>query len=73
MVRADLQDLDPQDGQVGVVCRGRSRNLRTIRGKYSNDDIEINIVGFAKLVGDVIEGPDHGDRLLCDCLCHHRA
>jgi uncharacterized protein len=55
MVRADLQDLDPKTGPVGVAMP-RSPRLEDIRAKYSNDDIEINIVGFAKLVGDVVEG-----------------
>ena len=55
MVRADLQDLDPQTGK-SVSYAEVARQLEAIRAKYSNDDIEINIVGFAKLVGDVIEG-----------------
>ena len=55
MVRADLQDTDPKTGQpVSYVQIARS--LEDIRAKYSNADIEINIVGFAKLVGDVVEG-----------------
>ena len=55
MVRADLQDLDPQTGK-SVSYADVAQHLEDIRAKYSNDDIEINIVGFAKLVGDVIEG-----------------
>ncbi|WP_397456443.1 RND family transporter [Pseudomonas versuta] len=55
MVRADLQDLDPQTGKP-VSYAEVAKRLEDIRAKYSNDDIEINIVGFAKLVGDVIEG-----------------
>ena len=55
MVRADLQDLDPQTGK-SVSYAEVARHLEDIRAKYSNDDIEINIVGFAKLVGDVIDG-----------------
>ena len=55
MVRADLQDLDPQTGK-SVSYADVAKHLEDIRAKYSNADIEINIVGFAKLVGDVIEG-----------------
>ena len=55
MVRADLQDLDPHTGKP-VSYAEVAKRLEDIRAKYSNDDIEINIVGFAKLVGDVIEG-----------------
>ena len=55
MVRADLQDMDPQTGK-SVSYAEVAQRLEDIRAKYSNDDIEINIVGFAKLVGDVVEG-----------------
>ncbi len=30
--------------------------LEAIRQKYENDDIEIHIIGFAKIVGDIAEG-----------------
>ncbi|MDD2054066.1 MMPL family transporter [Pseudomonas putida] len=55
MVRADLQDLDPQTGQP-VNYAEVAQRLEDIRAKYANAQIEINIVGFAKLVGDVVEG-----------------
>ncbi|HWD32892.1 MAG TPA: MMPL family transporter [Pseudomonas sp.] len=55
MVRADLQDLDPQTGKPVDYAQVAQR-LEDIRAKYSNAQIEINIVGFAKLVGDVVEG-----------------
>ena len=55
MVRADLQDVDPKTGQP-VSYVDVARSLEDIRTKYSSADIEINIVGFAKLVGDVVEG-----------------
>ncbi|MDN7141349.1 MMPL family transporter [Pseudomonas sp. JQ170] len=55
MVRADLQDLDPQTGKP-VDYALVAQRLEDIRAKYGNDQIEINIVGFAKLVGDVVEG-----------------
>ncbi|MNJ28875.1 putative membrane protein YdgH [compost metagenome] len=55
MVRADLQDLDPQTGKP-VDYALVAQRLEDIRAKYGSDQVEINIVGFAKLVGDVVEG-----------------
>ncbi|UVE17410.1 MMPL family transporter [Pseudomonas sp. LS44] len=55
LVRADLQDIDPKTGKP-VSYVEVSKRLEDIRAKYSNDKIEINIVGFAKLVGDVVDG-----------------
>jgi predicted RND superfamily exporter protein len=55
MVRADLQDTDPKTGQP-VSYVDIAKRLEEVRGKYNSPDIEINIVGFAKLVGDVVEG-----------------
>ncbi|QCI13014.1 RND family transporter [Pseudomonas putida] len=55
LVRADLQDSDPRTGQpVSYVEVGK--RLEDIRARYASADIEINVVGFAKLVGDVVEG-----------------
>lgn len=55
LVRADLQDIDPKTGE-SVNYVEVAKRLEDIRTKYSNDQIEINIVGFAKLVGDVVDG-----------------
>ena len=55
MVRADLQDTDPKTGQP-VDYVEIAQRLEEIRAKYGSDTLEINIVGFAKLVGDVVEG-----------------
>ncbi|MBM5456509.1 MMPL family transporter [Pseudomonas sp. P66] len=55
LVRADLQDTDPKTGKP-VSYVDIAQRLEDIRSRYSNDDIEINVVGFAKLVGDVVEG-----------------
>ncbi|MFJ4387781.1 RND family transporter [Pseudomonas sp. NPDC089408] len=55
MVRADLQDTDPQTG-TAVDYVDVAQRLEAIRAKYSSDQVEINIVGFAKLVGDVVDG-----------------
>ncbi len=55
MVRADLQDVDPQTGK-SVSYVEVAQRLEAIRAKYSSEQIDINIVGFAKLVGDVVDG-----------------
>ncbi|KRW57438.1 efflux RND transporter permease subunit [Pseudomonas sp. TTU2014-080ASC] len=55
MVRADLQDTDPKTGKA-VSYTDIAESLEAIRAKYNSDNIEINVVGFAKLVGDVVEG-----------------
>ncbi|AYG45398.1 RND family transporter [Pseudomonas sp. Leaf58] len=55
MVRADLQDIDPQTGKP-VDYVEVAKRLEELRAKYASADIEISIVGFAKLVGDVVEG-----------------
>ncbi|MEG0964264.1 MAG: efflux RND transporter permease subunit [Pseudomonas sp.] len=55
LVRADLQDSDPKTGQP-VSYVEIAQRLEDIRARYSSADIEINVVGFAKLVGDVVEG-----------------
>lgn len=55
LVRADLQDIDPKTGQK-VSYTEVAQRLEEIRARYNNEQIEINIVGFAKLVGDVVEG-----------------
>ncbi|MEN5037512.1 MMPL family transporter [Pseudomonas sp. TWI929] len=55
LVRADLQDNDPRTGQP-VSYVEVAKRLEDIRARYASADIEINVVGFAKLVGDVVEG-----------------
>jgi len=57
LVRADLQDSDLRTGQP-VSYVEVAKRLEDIRARYNSPDIEINVVGFAKLVGDVVEGLD---------------
>lgn len=55
MVRADLQEINPDTGeQVSYV--EISHQLEKIRSTFENDDIAIDIVGFSKLTGDVVDG-----------------
>jgi predicted RND superfamily exporter protein len=57
LVRADLQDSDLRTGQP-VSYVEVAKRLEDIRARYNSPDIDINVVGFAKLVGDVVEGLD---------------
>jgi len=56
IVLAPLQDINPKTG-LPLDYRELSRLLEdNIREKYSSDNITIRIVGFAKVVGDLIDG-----------------
>ena len=55
LVRADLLEVDPSTGKK-LDYADVSHKLEEIRAKYSNDHIDIQIIGFAKVVGDVMEG-----------------
>jgi hypothetical protein len=56
VILAPLQDKNPETG-LPLDYRVLSDKLeQDIREKYDNDTINIRIVGFAKVVGDLIEG-----------------
>ena len=59
LIRASLQeydrDKDPDEEQAVDYWKVQQM-LEDIRDKYENENIEINIIGFAKLLGDVIYG-----------------
>lgn len=55
MVRADLLEIDPQTGKR-LDYSEVAKKLEAIRTQFASKDIEINIVGFAKVLGDVMEG-----------------
>jgi hypothetical protein len=55
MVRADLQEINPQTGER-VSYIDIARQLEEIRERFDNENIELNIIGFSKLVGDVVDG-----------------
>ena len=55
LVRADLLEVDPQTGKR-LDYRDVAQQLEKIRAKFNDPRIEINIVGFAKVLGDVMEG-----------------
>jgi hypothetical protein len=55
MVRADLLEIDPQTG-ARLDYSQVAKKLEEIRAKFSGQDVEIQIVGFAKVLGDVMDG-----------------
>ena len=55
MVRAELREVDPDTGRK-LDYAEVAHKLEQIRAKIGNDKIEINITGFAKVVGDVVDG-----------------
>src|SRR5581483_4154223 len=55
LIRAELSEVDPTTGKAIDYSRV-AHELEAIRAKFSGQDVEVNIVGFAKLVGDVEEG-----------------
>jgi len=55
LVRADLQEFNPQTGEKVSYVEIAER-LEDIRARFDSEHIELNIVGFSKLVGDVVDG-----------------
>uniref|UniRef100_UPI000B8303BF efflux RND transporter permease subunit n=1 Tax=Amphritea atlantica TaxID=355243 RepID=UPI000B8303BF len=55
IVYVPLLDKDPRTGEP-LDYGQLSRQLEQIRTRYQSDNIEIHITGFAKIVGDLIEG-----------------
>mgnify|MGYP000312534096 CR=1 FL=1 len=58
LIRADLQYFDRSKARQKqrVDYWHVNQKLEEIREKYENENIEVNIIGFAKLLGDVIYG-----------------
>ncbi|MGH8832714.1 MAG: efflux RND transporter permease subunit [Polaromonas sp.] len=55
MVRADLLEVNPQTGKR-LDYHQVAQKLEAIRAKFGGQDVDINIVGFAKVLGDVMDG-----------------
>jgi predicted RND superfamily exporter protein len=55
LIRAELRETDPTTGKT-IDYSSVARQLEKIRAQFSGTDVEVNVVGFAKLVGDVEEG-----------------
>ncbi|WP_153099543.1 efflux RND transporter permease subunit [Paraburkholderia hayleyella] len=55
LIRAELRETDPATGKR-LDYTAVARELERIRAHYGKGDIDVNIIGFAKLVGDVEDG-----------------
>jgi uncharacterized protein len=55
VILAPLHDIDPETRKP-LDYKHFSEKLEEVRSKFQNDDIKIHITGFAKIVGDLIEG-----------------
>jgi len=56
MVRAELLDFDVKTGERLDYFDLAEKLETDIRGKFENDKYEIQIIGFAKLIGDIADG-----------------
>ncbi len=56
MIRAELSDFDPETQQKLDYFKVADLLEQNLRAKYSSPDVEVRIVGFAKLTGDIADG-----------------
>ena len=54
MITAELAEVDKDGRQIDYVAYNRL--LEELRGKFEDADFEIQIIGFAKQVGDIADG-----------------
>ena len=55
LIKADLMEIDPQSGAKLNLLEVAER-LEDIREKYQNDNLDVHIIGFAKVMGDMTKG-----------------
>ncbi len=55
MVQAELLEADPETGQKTDYA-AVAKHLEKIRSELANENINIQIIGFAKVMGDVMDG-----------------
>ena len=55
MVQAELLELDPETGEKTDYA-AVARHLEKIRADLGGDNINIHIIGFSKVMGDVMDG-----------------
>ncbi|HEY1057553.1 MAG TPA: MMPL family transporter [Limnobacter sp.] len=56
IILAPLLEVDPETGEKLSYGKLSERIEKVVRDKYQNDKVSIHITGFAKVVGDLIEG-----------------
>ena len=55
IISAELIEFDPQTGEkVDVIEVGHQ--LEALREKIENDQVEVNIIGYAKVISDIADG-----------------
>lgn len=55
MVRASLLEVNPDTGKK-LDYSQVAEKLEALRVKYGKDNIDIHIIGFSKLIGDIVDG-----------------
>jgi predicted RND superfamily exporter protein len=55
LIKTDLMEIDPQSGKKLNLLNVAER-LEDIRTKYQTENIDIHIIGFAKVMGDMTNG-----------------
>ncbi len=55
LIKTDLMEIDSETGKKLDLLEVAKR-LEDIRQKYQNDNLEIHIIGFAKVMGDMTKG-----------------
>lgn len=55
IILVPLQEVNSENGQR-IDYRELSKRLERLRDKHQSDSIEIHITGFAKIVGDLLDG-----------------
>ncbi len=55
IILAPLHDIDPETRKP-LDYHQFAKKIEAVRSQFQNDDIKIHITGFAKIVGDLIEG-----------------
>ena len=56
MISAELLEVDPATGARLDYIDVARRLEQTIREKYVSDNVDIHVIGFAKVVGDIADG-----------------
>jgi predicted RND superfamily exporter protein len=55
IISAELIDKDPQTGEkIDLIAVGHQ--LEKLRDKFENDQIEVDIIGYAKVISDLADG-----------------
>lgn len=55
MIRSDLQEIDPQTGKK-VDYVDVARRLEKIRAQFTTPNVDVEIIGFPTLIGDIVSG-----------------